>query len=203
MTAQIEFLATADDEAVLTDYLAKPPAIALPVSITFAPTPIMRLDLSARPSEGTPWAFYLWLPAAGDLHWYEERPALRESGHREFVLSILAAEQWDRTSASGVTHLLDTAHSPVQVYRRGSCVDGSVHPSLLLAPPANLETVAPDYARWVNRTHAWIRKHAIRVHSWREPSKDIANSLRLMNTVYAFPEALELIQSKQHHFVIS
>lgn len=68
------------------------------------------------------------------------------------------------------------------------------------APPSNLERVGPEYAQYVKRSMAWIRRRGTIVHDWRTPSKSLWNPNSLLSTVYAFPEALSEMETEPNKF---
>ena len=65
-----------------------------------------------------------------------------------------------------------------------------------------MKRVSIDFARWVNRIIAWVRRNATKVSDYKNPTKVIPNRFELMNTVYAFPGALKKINSGRHNYAI-
>lgn len=122
--------------------------------------------------------------------------------HGSFVMRFFARQHWDQSGALEGDRLLDQDLSPGLCYKRPEMSNGRMGPCTLIAPPSNLERVGVEYARWVNRCASWICRRGKMVHDWRSPSAVIPNPRSLLNTVYAFPSALKLLESGKHSFAI-
>src|ERR1700719_1674146 len=97
---------------------------------------------------------------------------------------------WEANPPRGGDGLLDVEGSPVMIYQRGAVLERRYGPCLLLCPASNPERVSKSFAAWTRRCFSWVRRQSTRVHDWRVPSSTIPNPDRLLNSVYAFPDAL-------------
>jgi hypothetical protein len=202
MTAQIQYFCESDDEQAILDRLT--------VSTTIA---VFQLDgqrITEIPEFAvekiSPWpqfiCLYLWAKDLGPLRWHESRPKVEGPTHRSLVVRLFAREDWDRSGAVTDKRLLDQDSSPGLCYKRPEMLDGKMGPCTLVAPPSNLERVGVEYAKWVNRCVGWIRRRGKIVHDWRSPSTGIPNPRQILNTVYAFPSAMKLLEGGEHSFAI-
>ena len=88
------------------------------------------------------------------------------------------------------------------IYRRSAVLEGRSGPCLLLCPASNPERISKEFADWARRCFAWVRRHSTRVHDWRAPSITLPNPDRLLNSVYAFPEALIRLKRSDNEYAI-
>jgi hypothetical protein len=158
------------------------------------------------PERLPPWPasvhIFIWPEAYGPLAWHSRRPEIVKTSHRDLVRSLFAQGDWDGFGLTEDDALLDQNRSPLLQYSRGEVCDGRLGPSLIFAPPNDLEGVSVDYARWVRRCLGWVRRRATKVHDWKTPSPLLPSPRGLLNTIYAFPEAYAAIESKSHTYAI-
>jgi hypothetical protein len=202
MTAQVQWFCNADEERTVLDRLSGNEMITVfdLDGQRMVEIPEFSVDKLA------PWpefsCLYLWAQEFGPLRWHESRPKLEGDTHRSFVMRFFAREHWDQSGLVEGTRLLDQELSPGLCYKRPEMLDGKLGPCTLIAPPSSVDRVGVEYANWVNRCLSWIRRRGKIVHDWRERSTIIPNPRGLLNTVYAFPSALNLIESGKHSFAI-
>ena len=65
------------------------------------------------------------------------------------------------------------------------------------------ERVSQEFAKWVRRCLSWVRRRTKRIHDYREQHPNLPNPGRLLNSIYAFPDAYAEVESGRHHFVIT
>jgi hypothetical protein len=148
-------------------------------------------------------AIYLWQPSHGPLIWHTSRPKIKGPTHASLVINLFTQRVWDEHGLKENDKLLDTDLSPILSYQRGVTQENKLLPNCAIAPPSNLLRAGYEYERWVRRCLAWIRRRGTIVHHWRKEATTIPNPHSLLNTVYAFPEALKEIESGSHGFTIS
>ncbi len=116
----------------------------------------------------------------------EEREVLRyltkSAGTRILDICNGAMVAWDGFS----TDVIPAAPEPLEVYLW----------------PSSLERAGPEFARWVKRSLAWIRRRGTIVHDYRRPSTTLPNPHSTLNTIYAFPEVLEAVRSADRRFTL-
>jgi hypothetical protein len=202
MTAQIQYFCDLNDEQAVLDRLTADEAIAVFDLDGQRMTEIPEFSVEKI----APWpkfvCLYLWANELGPLRWHEDRPKAEGPTHRSFVMRLFAREDWDRSEAVAGDRLLDQDLSPGLCYKRPEMWEGKMGPCTLIAPPSSLERVGAEYAKWVNRCVGWIRRRGKIVHGWRSPSTVIPNPHHILNTVYAFPSAMKIIEGGEHSFAI-
>ena len=202
MTAQVQYFCDSDDERAILDRLTANNAIVVFQLDGQRMTEIPEFSVEKL----APWpkfaCLYLWAMDLGPLQWHDNRPKVEGPTHRSFVMRLFAREDWDRSGAVEGDRLLDQDLSPGLCYKRPEMLDGKMGPCTLIAPPSNLELVGVEYAKWVSRSVAWIRRRGKIVHDWRSPSVVIPNPHHILNTVYAFPSAMKILEGGKHSFAI-
>lgn len=202
MTAQIQYFCDSKDEQAVLARLTADEAIAVFELDGRRMTEIPDFTIEKI----APWpafvCLYLWAKDFGPLRWHRDRPNVEGPTHRSLVMRLFAREDWDRSGSAKGDRLLDQDLSPGLCYKRPEMLEGRQGPCTLIAPPSSLERVGADYARWVNRCIGWIRRRGKIVHDWRARSMVIPNPHHLLNTVYAFPSARELLEGGEHPFAI-
>lgn len=202
MVAQVEFFCSPREEDAVLRYLrGSGDVVAFPVTF-HRPATVPITPLQPLPPWPEPFDVFIWLRSAGPLVWHTERPTVAGDTHGQLVNRLFASDTWDNARRDEGLALLDVDLSPVLVYRRALSVDGQVGPCLLLSRASNLDRVSPEFARWVRRVQGWVRRNAKRIHDWRSKNPSIPNPHMILNSIYAFPDALAEIQSGAHHFAI-
>ena len=205
MTAQIEFFCSLSEERTLFEYLLKDPGVAAcrvdhsgPVTAIDGDA-VIECSLAAGPLD----LLFVHEETSG-LIWHDAKPKLSGDGtHGQLVSSVLAQFAWEQGGFHDGDRMLDTERTPLMWYRRGVETGGRMGQNTLLAPASNLQRVGNRYQSWVRRVHAWVRRRGKRVHGFRNPSSNLHNPHFLMNTIYAFPEVLEPIESGEGKYEIS
>lgn len=202
MTAQVEFFCSPDEERDVLRYLTKTGDTHVFDVRDQQMTPWDSFSADELPGWPDPLHIYLFQPAQGTLIWHTSPPSVTGLTHRSFVMNLFAREEWDERRLGGDDKMFDTDLSPILCYRRGAFCDGKMGPNLVLAPPSNLQRIGSEYERWVNRSLAWIRRRGTIVHDYRKQSTTIPNPHSIVNTIYAFPDVLQNIESNDHKFII-
>lgn len=202
MTAQIQYFCDADDEKAILARLIPDGAIAVYQLDGERMTEIPEFSVEKIDPWPTFVCLYLWAKDLGAIRWHKDRPKLEGPTHRSFVMHLFAREDWDRSGAVAGDRLLDQDLSPGICYKRPEIWEGRMGPCTLIAPPSSLERVGAEYAKWVNRCIGWVRRRGKIVHDWRSRSIAIPNPAHTVNTVYAFPSALKLLEREEHPFAI-
>jgi hypothetical protein len=202
MTAQVQYFGDSDDEQTILHRLT-----------ASTRTVVFHLDgqrMTEIPEFAVekiaPWpqsvCLCLWAKDLGPLRWHEGRPNVEGATHRSLVMRLFAREDWDSSGTATGKRLLDQDSSPGLCYKRPEMLDGKMGPCTVIAPPSNLGRVGAEYEKWVNQCLGWIRRRRKIVHDWRSPSTVIPNPHNILNTVYAFPSAMELLERGEHTFAI-
>jgi hypothetical protein len=202
MTAQVQFFCDSDDELAIIDRLTASTTTSIFQLDGQRMTEIPQFSVEKIALWPEFVCLYLWAKDLGPLRWHEGRPTVEGTTHRSLVMRLFAREDWDRLGAASRTKLLDQDLSPGLCYKRPEIVDGKMGPCTLIAPPSSLERVGVEYAKWVNRCLGWIRRRGKIVHDWRSPSAVIPNPRHILNTVYAFPSAMKLLEGGEHSLAI-
>jgi hypothetical protein len=202
MTAQVQFFCSPQEEHVVLERLTADPALVVFLLDGQRMTELPEFSSHLL----SPWpefvCLYIWAKLLGPIQWHEKRPKVEGTTQRSFVARLFAREHWDKSGIAKGEKLLDQDLSPGICYKRPEIADGRTGPCTLIAPPSNLKRVGTEYEKWVNRYLGWIRRRGKLVHDWRSPSTVLPNQRGLLNTVYAFPEALKEIESGEHSFAI-
>ena len=202
MSAQVQFFCSSKEEREILTHLTR----GLSDSVFRFDGRNLQPIADFSPEQLPPWPqsehLFIWPRAYGPLAWHNRRPAILKTSHRALVGSLFAQGDWDRLGLTEHDGLLDQDRSPLLRYSRGEVCDGRVGPSLIFAPPTDLERVSPDYARWVRRCIAWVRRQGTKVHDWKTPSTVLPSPRGLLNTIYAFPDAYSSIESKSDTYAI-
>ena len=202
MTARVDFFCSeAEEDAFLRYMSVSGEVVGLQPSFQ-SETDLPVIDISRLPEWPKPFGCFLWLRSAGPVSWHSSRPSVEGATHGEFVNRFLASQAWDSISDKTGQRLLDVERSPLFIYRRSLIEDGLTGPSLLLCPSSNPDRVGREFAAWVRRCFAWIKRHSRRVHDWREPNPSLPNPYGLLNSIYAFPEMFEKLQSSDHPYAV-
>jgi hypothetical protein len=202
MTAQVEFFCSPNEERDVLRYITKTDGTNVYDVADGKMTPWDSFSVDDIPDGPAPLSLYIYQPAHGTLIWHTSRPNAAGSTHNSFVKNLFAREEWDDRGLGVEDKMIDTELSPIIYYRRGALRDGRTGQNLVLAPPSNIQRVGPEYERWVKRSLAWIRRRGTIAHDYRKQSITIPNPHSIVNTIYAFPDVLEEIESKRHSFAI-
>lgn len=202
LTAQVEFFCSAREESALLGYLSSTGDVValIPVLPRKNSLPVLDLD------NPIPWpesfVAYLWLRSAGSLCWHDSRPTVSGETHGELVSQLFAAERWDTVSPGEGEAMIDFERSPILAYRRSVLREGLLGPCILISQASNVERVSPDFAKWVRRCLSWVRRRSTRIHDYRRQHPALPNPDSLLNSIYAFPDALAELESGHHRFAI-
>ena len=202
MTARSDFFCSPTEEkSILEHLLHSGDVIGLTYRLRGSPD-LPPVDWTAVPPWPEPFSCFLWLRSAGSVQWHTSRPEVKGETHGELVNRVLASMTWDADPLQQDEGLLDVERSPVMIYRRSTVLEGRSGPCLLLCPPSNPDRISKEFAAWARRCFAWVRRHGTRVHDWRAPSSTLPNSDHLLNSIYAFPEALVRLKRGDHGYAI-
>jgi len=202
MAGRIDFFCAAGEERTLLDYVLAGDVVGLEPRVE-KPDAILALDIRSLPAWPAPSRCYLWLRSAGPLHWHTAPPGVKGETHGELVANVLVAEAWERRRPEAGEGFIDVDRSPLLVYERPGNGRGPLLPSALVCPASSPDQVSSEYAGWVRKIWAWIRRRATRVHDWRERHPRLRNDLMILSSVYAFPEALARLDEEPGAYAIS
>ncbi len=202
MSAQIQFFCSSNEEREILQHLTRDVTDSMFLLDGRKLVPIERFTPDHLPTWPASVHLFIAPKTYGTLAWYDRRPELVKTNHRDLVRSLFAQGDWDRFGLTEHDSLLDQNQSPLLRYSRGEVCEDRHGPSLIFAPPSDLERVSVDYARWVRRCIGWVRRRATKVHDWKNRSTLLPNPHGLLNTIYAFPEAYAAIYSGSHTYVI-
>ena len=202
MTASVDFFCSPQEERDVLRYLTRSAGIEVCRLGDGRITPWADFSPDQLPEWSEHFAVSLWQPEYGPLVWYTSQPAVEGPTHSNLVQNLSARQEWDRLGLGEGDRLLDISLSPLLQYWRGAVRSGRRGPSEIVALPGSLDRVGTDYAKWVKRSMAWVRRRGEIVHDWRTPSDTIPNPHWLLSTVYALPDALQELQSAGHGYAI-
>lgn len=190
MVSAIYYLATDEDQMSLLDYLGEPAKVTLhPWWVVDDPMERLTRHSALRASEVMIADPELGVPVAirpGD-------PGMKEPSRAGLFNRL----NWDRTRPTDGRGLIDSNSSPVLFWRPGMFADGSIWSSDIGSQADNPASVSVEYDRWVNRVFGWIRRRGTRVWGLERAKlrPDLDLRLELLNTVYALPDALSVLES--------
>lgn len=202
MTAQVEFFCSPREERDVLRYLLKADGIQVFDVSSGTLKPWDTICPDELPAWSKPLAIRLWQPKMGMLKYHDSRPKMDTTTHGALVATILARDKWDAADLRPGVSMLNTNLSPTICYQRGLAKRRLRGPNLILAEPSSLDRVGSQYAKWVKRTLAWVRRRGKIVHDWRDQSNTIPNPHSLLNTMYALPDVQEQLNTTDHHFAI-
>jgi hypothetical protein len=198
----LDFFCSSNEEKSILKYLLHSgDVIGLTSRLRGSPD-LPPIDWTAVPAWPEPFSCFLWLRSAGSMNWHRSRPEAKGKTHGELVNRLLASMAWEANPPRGDEGMLDVETSPVMIYRRSMVLEGRSGPCLLICPASNPERISKGFAAWKRRCFAWVRRHGTRVHDWRVPSSTLPNPDGLLNSVYAFPEALIRLKRGDHEYAI-
>jgi len=202
VTARSDFFCSQSEEGSILEHLRHSgDVIGLTYRLRGSPG-LPPIDWTAVPPWPAAFGCILWLRSAGPIEWLTSLPEAKGDTHGELVNSLLASMAWKADPPPGGEGLLDVERSPVMIYQRAAVLEGRFGPCLLLSPASNPERISNEFAAWTRRCFAWMRRHSARVHDWRAPSSTIPNPDHLLNSVYAFPDALLRLERGDHEYAI-
>jgi len=190
MASAIYYLATAEDQMTLLDYLGEPAKVTLhPWWVVDDPMKRLTRHDALRSTEVMIAAPALGVPVAirpGD-------PAMKETSKAGVFNRI----NWDRIQPTDTRSLIDSNFSPVLFWRPGVPSEGSIWLSDIGSQADNAASVSVEYDRWMNRVFGWIRRRGTRVWGLERAKlrPDLDLRLELLNAVYALPVALSALES--------
>lgn len=200
--AQIEFFASEKDETRLLRQIFKDNSIELSKiseGLISGWTSSSDLDL---PQIDDQLELCLFNKKYGQLKWHKSQPQIDQSTHQKLVNSIFSIENW-KSKSKNINRLLNDEESPIIYYRRGKITSDYHTPSIILAPQSNIENQGLEFKKWFNRISSWVRRNGEMIYNWNKMDKRFRNDFSIVNSVYALPEALELIEQNNHNFAIS
>jgi len=185
VTGATHFYADARDTEVLLDFLQVGTLSSL------RPWPL--IDPAAhlsRPEAGNYAHVLVAADALGDPVFIRKDDAAMTQSTASGVFNRLNLE---RLARAGVDQIVDLDASPVLFWSPGAFSVTELRVGSLGTQAHSPRAVSADYDRWVKRVAAWIRRRGTLVWGLQknEVRPDLDIHLRMLNSVYALPGALE------------
>jgi hypothetical protein len=202
--AQVEFFGTAKDELFLINQIAKDNFIKcskienkrLIEWIDFRDLVVPEYDL--------PLEICIWKSDIDNLKWITSEPIIDKSSHNKLVKSIFTKEYWvEQKKQDNFDKMIDNENSPIFYYNRGLNVYGYRLPNVIYTPQSSIDKLGADFKKWFNRNTSWIKRNGNMVYSLKMNEVKFRNDMSFANTIYALPDAKELIDSNNHSFALS
>ena len=200
--AQIEFFASEQDELRLLNQIFKDDSIELTRISDGLVSDWVDYSNFELPNLDEHLELCLFNEKYGQLKWHENQPKIDQSTHGKLVNSIFSIERW-KSRGRKVKRLLNDEESAIIYYKRGSLISGYRTPYLIFAPQSNIENIGSEFKKWFNRLSSWVRRNGELVYNWNKMDERFKNDFSIVNSVYALPEAMELIEKDNHSFAIS
>ncbi len=189
MVAAVFYFATPQDHEKLLNYLGEPAKVTMhPGALVRTPLDRLNRTEALRYRQVMVLSEQLGAPtlmALGDQ-------AMAGSA-RHAVFSRLT---WGRLRPSTDEHLINFNASPVLFWEPAEVSDNHLGVNKMGSQADSMSAISADYARWVNRTMAWIQRNGTKVWGLDgtniRPDLDI--DLHFVNSVYALPGALTALE---------